>query len=361
MDEPTQRTPAAPVTRQTWTALIAAVLFVMLAAALALIPAPYATWTPGSTLNTLGEVDGRPVIRVVGGQAVDTAPATGQLDLTTVRVTQPDSLLSLPEALSAYWLPQRDALPREWIYPVGSNAASVEQLEQRQMMVAKEQAVVAALRAAELPVRQLPVVESVTAGFGAYEQLRVGDLVLAMNGVSVVKPGAFIMELRKQTPGEFVTLTIRRERVDMEVRLLVKDSFVQRGIPVLGFVMGTGYDYDPVVEFATDDLGGPSAGLVFALAVYDKVTPGSLIGNHHVAGTGTINANGDVGSISGIQQKIAAAEAAGAELFLLPAVNCPDLAGVRTRLKLVRVDRLSDAISALTLFSSGSEQPLPSC
>jgi PDZ domain-containing protein len=114
--------------------------------------------------------------------------------------------------------------------------------------------------------------------------------------------------------------------------------------------VGTGYQYTPSVQFSVDpNVGGGSGGLMFALAVYDKITPGDLLGGRTVAGTGTISADGTVGAIGGIQEKIAGAQAAGAKVFFVPAQNCDDTKGASTTMTLVKVSTLSDAINALPL------------
>jgi PDZ domain-containing protein len=113
----------------------------------------------------------------------------------------------------------------------------------------------------------------------------------------------------------------RRHRHDRRVERPVD-------VPVVGITLGTGYRYDPEISFDLgQQIGGPSAGLVFALAIYDKITDGPLLGGRHLAGTGKITPNGDVEAIGGIQEKIAAAQKSGAIAFFVPAANCRDLQG----------------------------------
>jgi Lon-like protease len=129
-----------------------------------------------------------------------------------------------------------------------------------------------------------------------------------------------------------------------------------------GITIGNGYEYQPRISFDLgEQIGGPSAGLVFSLAIYDKITPGALLDGRRVAGTGTIDAEGRVGSIGGIQQKIAAAQSGGASVFLVPAPNCGDLEGVRTDLELVKVSTMHDAIDALDSLRAGGTKALPRC
>ena len=120
----------------------------------------------------LGEVDGDPLISSRG--RADLLPTTGQLDLTIVSGTSADSRLTLPEALAAYWLPGRDTLPRDAVFPPGQSADKVKQAEAQMMETSQDNAVVAALRAAGQPVEQMPAVASVTIGGPAYEQAAAG-------------------------------------------------------------------------------------------------------------------------------------------------------------------------------------------
>lgn len=86
------------------------------------------------------------------------------------------------------------------------------------------------------------------------------------------------------------------------------------------------------IEYNLEDIGGPSAGLMFTLAVVDKLSPGELTGGKFIAGTGTISESGEVGPIGGITHKIRAAKDAGAEVFLTPAANCGKLRPRRPRI-----------------------------
>ena len=107
-----------------------------------------------------------------------------------------------------------------------------------------------------------------------------------------------------------------------------------------------------------DDIGGPSAGLMFSLAIYDTLTPGSLTGGQVVAGTGTIDDGGQVGPIGGIQQKIAGAREAGAQLFLVPPDNCADAARAPTTATCVW-SRPYDACSGAGHREVGRRTPTP--
>ena len=112
------------------------------------------------------------------------------------------------------------------------------------------------------------------------------------------------------------------------------------------------------IDFNLANVGGPSAGLVFSLAVIDKLTTGDLSGDKFVAGTGTIDAEGKVGPIGGISHKIVAAHDAGASVFLVPAANCDEAKSAgESGIDLVKVENLGGAVDALKSLSAGGEAP----
>lgn len=348
------------MTRQTWTAFVSAALFVAMAIGLAVLPVPFVAWGPGGTENTLGTVQGQPIISI---QGTTTYPTTGQLDLTILSGTAAGSRLTLVEALAAYWMPNRDTLPRDSVYPPGSSADEVQRAETQMMDSSQTVAAVAALRAAGQPVTQMPAVASVTVGGPAYQKLLPGDLVQSVDGVPTPVPEAVGRQVQTHRPGEPVRFEVLRNKVRTSVSVTSVPSTTQPNTAVVGITVDEGYSYAPTIRFDLgQQLGGPSAGMVFALAIYDKLTPGDLLRDLHVAGTGQIAPDGAVGAIGGLQQKIASAEEAGATVFLVPAVNCRDLAGLDSDLKLIKVGTLGEAITAVrTVADSGPDAATPSC
>lgn len=346
--------------RQTQTTCAAAGCLVALALGVSLTPVPYVTWSPGGVQDTLGTVGSAPVITVANTPTYSTS---GRLDLTIVGVTAADSRLALPQAVVAYFRPARDALPRDAVYPPGTSAAEADQVDTEQMDTSQDDAVVAALRQAGQPVVERPAVASVTVGGPAHTRLRAGDLILSVDGVAVRTPAEVSAAVRRHAPREVVTFGVLRDRTRTAVRVASGSSPADPRRAAVGITVGPGYSYRHAIAFDLGrELGGPSAGLVFALAIYDKITPGPLLAGRHLAGTGSISATGEVGAIGGLQEKIAAAEQAGAEAFLVPAPNCRDLEGVETDLTLVRVATLADAVAAATaLGERGGAAPTPRC
>lgn len=348
------------MTRQTWTAFASAGVFVGLAVLLVLVPVPFVSWSPGDTRDTLGSVANEPIIQVSG---IDTYPTTGRLDMTVVATTPADARLSLPQALLSYWLPHRDALPRDAVYDPRKSVEQVQHEDADRMETAQDDAVVAALRADRQRVTERPAVYSVTIGGPAHQRLLPGDLVTAVDGVPTPAEKDVRDGILRHQVGETVIFTVIRAKQEQRVKVITAESTTQPDAPVVGITLSTGYDYAPDISFDLgQQIGGPSAGLVFALAIYDKITAGALLGGRHVAGTGTITPTGEVGPVGGIQEKIAGAQKAGATEFFVPASNCGDLDGLRTDVRLIKVSTLSDAITALqTLNNPGASGALPSC
>src|SRR5690606_10810906 len=121
-------------------------------------------------------------------------------------------------------------------------------------------------------------------------------------------------------------------------------------------------DFPFDVTIQLDNVGGPSAGMMFALGIVDVLTPGEATGGEDIAGTGTIAGDGDVGPIGGIRQKLYGARDAGADWFLAPQENCDEVTGhVPDGLRVVSVDTLADALTAVDAIAHGDVDGLPAC
>ena len=348
------------MTRQTWTAVVSSVVFIALAAAIAFAPIPFVAWTPGATYNVLGATDGTPVIQIDG---ISTYNTTGEIRMTTVSQTRSDASLSLPEALFDYVMPHRDVLPRDLIYAPGKSASQVEDDEKTLMSDAQSDAKVAALRAADQPVQELPMVTSVRVSGPSNDKLQPGDLVLMVDNVTVTSSADVVARIKDKGVGQKVVIQVQRQNARLSVTIDTVGSSSDGRVATIGANLDTGYSYAPSIKLNVDpNVGGGSGGLMMALAIYDKITPGDMLGGRVIAGTGTISATGIVGAIGGIQEKISGAEAAGAKVFFVPADNCQDTIGVTSSMTLVKVSTLKEAIAALPLaLDPSSGQRPPAC
>ncbi|MEA4944140.1 MAG: PDZ domain-containing protein [Propionicimonas sp.] len=348
------------MTKQTWTAAVAALLFVALAAVIAMAPVPFVSWTPGATYDLLGEVNEAPAIEITGA---DTYPATGELRMVTVAVTSPDSSLTLPEALFSYWLPAREVLPREAVYRPGIGTEAIEENETQLMDDSQGAAVVAALRAAGVAVRELPMVETVSAAGPSAGKLMPGDLITAVDSTKVLTKADVRAAIDKHKVGDAVKFDLIRERVDTTETVTTRSQAEDPSVPVVGIGLGTGYTYAPQITFGINtDIGGSSAGLPFSLAIYQKLTADDLLDGRVVAATGTIDASGHIGAIGAVQEKIAAASRDGATVFLLPRDNCVDVTEAHDGIRLVPVETLGDALAGLAdLDDPARAADVPEC
>lgn len=345
--------------RRTITIAVSGALLVALVAVAALLPVPYVALSPGPTENTLGAYDGIEVIVIEGEQ---TYPTEGNLDLTTVSVTRADSELQLLDALKLWADPEVAVVPREQIYPPNVGAEVVRERNAEQMVTSQQNAIVAALRELDIDVLDRVVVHSIVEGAPALGRLEAGDVILAVDGEEVSEVAQVGDLITGHEPGEDVTFTVKRDGEQLDVTVATEEATEGEPRAVVGILPAMGFDFPFEVEITLgEEIGGPSAGLLFALGIVDKLTPGALTDGAHVAGTGTIDADGTVGAIGGIQQKVAGARNVGATVFLVPADDCAGAvaAGIDD-IQLVRVETLDDARSSLDAIADGSPD-FPRC
>ncbi len=335
------------VTKQTWTATVSAVLFVVLAAVIALVPVPYVTWSPGTTYDLFARTaQGEDTITITGA---DTFPTTGQLRMTTVSVTSPSSSLSLPEVLFSYWLPSREVLPRNAVYQPGEGASQITEQETQLMDDSQSMAVVAALRQSGVQVTNWPMVTSVSNSGPSADVMKPGDLIIAVDGDKTETKEAVTKAISLHNVGDPVLFTVLRNGV--KVRLdrdhPRRPSTTPRSRSS-GSSSTIGYSYAPKVSFAIDPaIGGSSAGLMFALAIHDQLSSADLVAGRVIAGSGTMDSDGHVGEVGGIQEKLAAAARDQATIFLVPVNNCSDISDPPAGVRVVPVESLAGATQAL--------------
>jgi PDZ domain-containing protein len=316
------------------------------------LPVPYVGLGPGPVYNTLGSADdGTPLIQV---PAARDHAARGELDLTTVNVYPQ---LKLGEAI-VKWFDHRFAVvPREVIYPTDQSQEQSEQETKREMVESQQHAVTAALCELGTPVTARVVLDTVAEGSPAEKAgLRKNDRITDIDGDGVDSVCTMRRLLLRHRPGDTVAVGYLRDNVPATVAVRTKTGeSLPDGRPVLGVALAELDQKPPFpVTIALNDVGGPSAGLMFALGIYDRLTPGDLTGGKVVAGTGSIEDDGTVGPIGGIQQKLVAARAHGARYFLTPEANVDEARrAVPGGLTLVRVRTLTEALAAVRTIAGG--------
>lgn len=340
----------SPVTRRTWTLLVSLALAVALGLLGALATVPYVALGPGPTFDTLGVVAGKTVVDIKGTQ---TYPTSGHLNMTTVSVVDNVTLYT---ALALWVSQQAELVPRDEIFPPELSEQQVEKQNEQLFRDSESNAKAAALHYLGYPIDVLT--GQVLSGGASIGKLAVGDRLLALDGHEVRTVQQAVDMLAGSHPGQLVRVRYQRGDTSPQEATISLGTGAQSGRGYLGVSLTEKPDVPFTVTINLGDIGGPSAGLMFALAIVDKLTPGALPGNTFVAGTGEINAAGQVGAIGGIPLKMIRARQAGATVFLVPADNCAEaVQRAPAGLRLVRVGTLTDAVHALDQLRNGQRPP----
>jgi len=344
------------MSRRSLTLLIASVGTAVAIAVSVLVPVPYVILGPGPTLNTLGKDSaGRPLITISGHP---TYPTDGHLNMVTVSYQGcQGNRFNIFTALVAWLNPHQAVVPESEICPAGQTQKQTQEQDTQEMTSSQETATAAALTELHIPFSTQVVVVQPEMGFPAYGVLKAGDVITEVNGQPVTSQAGLTKLIYAHPAGSTLTLTITRDGQSHQVQVGTRQS---GGHPVMGVQITEEYKFPFQVKISVGDIGGPSAGVMFALGIIDKLTKMNLTSGRFIAGTGEIEANGKVDPIGGIQQKMIGARNAGATIFLTPAANCADAKGaVPAGLRLVKVSTLNQAVTYLEALNAG--QPAPSC
>lgn len=348
--------------RRTSAAVVGVMALIGLAIALAVIPTNYVVFRPGPTINVLGEDAGKPIIAISGHK---TYRDDGGLRLVTIIPTGPNEKVGVFGVLGAWADPSRAAYPRDVIYQPTDTADSVKQQSSAQMTSSQDSAIAAALRVLGIRFSDSVAVATVDADGPSNGKLKAGDRLLSVNGAQVGSVNALIKMIKALPPGTAVRVGISRDGKQSERTITTAPSAADKTKSAIKVAIAPSYNFPFKAELRlADNIGGPSAGLMFSLGVYDVLTPGSLTGGKMIAGTGTIDAQGKVGEIGGIEQKIAGAQRDGARLFLVPAGNCAEAAHAhydKDKITLVRVATLEEAIHDLDAWRKDKNTRLARC
>jgi Lon-like protease len=343
------------MSRRSVTLLVAAAGVLIALAVAVIAPVPYVALTPGPTLNTLGSLSGKPLIQVKGHR---TYPTKGHLNMVTVSLFGgPGTDFNIFAALHSWLSPHEAVVPESEVFTPGQSQQQVSKEDTEEMASSQQTATAAALCELNISFRTIDTVQTTIKGMPAAGVLRPGDVIEAVDGTPVTCHSDAGTLIKRHKPGTALQLTILRHGKTVPVRLVTADA---AGEPEIGVYILESYAFPFSVTISVGDIGGPSAGMMFALGLIDKITSDNLTGGRFIAGTGEIEANGTVEAIGGIQQKMAGARAAGATIFLTPASNCSNTVGaVPAGLRLVKVSSLAGAVAALKALKAG--KPVPSC
>lgn len=317
------------------------------------VQVPYVALGPGPSYNTLGNDGPDPVVRVDGHS---TFPTAGNLNMTTVSVTDQISMFG---ALGMWASGNYALAPRELYFPPGKTEQQVEQENTEEFNDSQTRAETAALGFLQYPMKV--AVGHLVKGTPADGVLKPGDRLITVGGQPVSDPASVTRLLAERRPGDRVEIGFQRAAEPPRTAAVqLADNPNRPGSGFLGVAPAARPDVPFHISIKLADVGGPSAGLMFALAIIDKLTPGELNGGHFVAGTGEIDDHGQIGRIGGIPFKLTKAREAGATEFLVPEGNCSEAkAQAPDGLQLIRVNTLGDAVHALDALRTG--QAPPSC
>jgi PDZ domain-containing protein len=339
----------------------ALVVFVLLLTMMT-VPVPYGVQAPGPIVDTLGEANDVELISVEGTETYETS---GELYLTTVTTAGgPGYPVDAGAVIKGWVSPSTRVAPVEAFFDTSQTQDEIDAASSQQMLTSQQNATVAALTALGYEVPAELTIVGTQPGSGSDGVAQDGDVITGIEtdgGVIEVLTFADLSdELARTPPGTTVQLVVDRD--GEQTRLPVPTGDDGLGGSVLGVFLSGEFDYPVDVDIQIDNIGGPSAGTMFALGIIDKLTPGELTGGHPIAGTGTISLGGVVGAIGGIQQKLAGARAGGVEYFLAPQANCDEVVGhVPAGLQVISVSTLDQARDAVEAVAAGSAADLPTC
>ncbi|MDY6143518.1 MAG: S16 family serine protease [Arcanobacterium sp.] len=355
-----------------------------------LAPTNYVVEGAGPALETTSTIDSKPVVSVTD---VKTYPTDSSYYLTTVTAWgEPGNGVTGAQALMALARPDRQLIPLALMYPPQTTAQELDERNAALMTSSQDAAAVVGFELAGYQPSMVLRVASTSADYLASGKLRVGDTITgirragmgaegantANNAAGAGEPGEEFVDIESFTslsrylssvpPGTAIEVRIerdgRREVVQFPTSPYPADS---TGWVHPGSLLGVGVAVTDVqlpgaVQYAVEGIGGPSAGNIFALTVYDELTPGSLAADAKIAGTGEVEFDGDVTPIGGIIHKLNGARRQGATDFLAPAENCSETQGhVPDGMNVWAVRSVSESITAAEAIGAGDTASLTPC
>lgn len=358
--EPAEDRP--PLSARMITGAVAAGATVALAVTMMLINPPYAVHSPGPTVDTTGDIDDEPLITVDGAESY---PTDGTLLLTTVSTRGgPGYPVSTARVVAGWLSSDVTVVPREAAFDPEQTRDEVSEQSTMQMASSQTNASVAALTELGYEVPAELWVAGTTDDGAATGLLEPDDRLewIEVSGeCTTIDAFETLTGVLAQTaPGSEISLGVERDGDEQRVELVTDDD--GSGGSVIGVLLTPRAELPIDLEFAIENIGGPSGGLMLALGIVDLLTPGTLTGGEVVAGTGTITMDGQIGPIGGIAQKLVGARESGAEWFLAPASNCDEVVGrVPQGLDVVAVETLAEAVTAVEAIADDDAADLPGC
>lgn len=308
---------------------------------------PYYIYKPGGA----DALD--PIVSVDGGYK-----SKGDMHLVTVRGGQATPV----QYVWAKLLPHQEVLPIEKVRPEGISEDEYFHVQLQMMENSQEASTVVAYQAAgkDITINYKGVyVMNVIKGMPAQGKLKMGDRITGIDGNEVKKADDLISYVENKSAGDTISVKFVRDD-ETQTKDIKLESFKELDNKVgigIQLVTDRGVSVDPKLKFSSGSIGGPSAGLMFSLEIYDQLTKEDLTHGHQIAGTGEIDYEGNVGRIGGIDKKVIAADDEGCTIFFAPnekgaADSNYHLAKktaeeIGTDMKVIPVDTFSDALTYL--------------
>ena len=328
--------PVAPVAdRSPWRLVIAMAIAAALVVGAFMVPIPvFYLYVPGPVKD---------VEKLVTVDGAKTYSSEGQLFLTTVSINPTVTLVDL---IKAGLDPHEDVVMKEDVTQ-GLTLREVREQARLEMRASKQAARQTAFAALGLPAGEGARIVETVEGTPAAAALEPGDRIVAVDGDTTTTACDVQQAIADREAGDGVRMTVLRDGRRRSIEVATAENPQQPGTPYVGVFLADFVGDSVEVEFETGEIGGPSAGLMFSLALYDRLTPDDLTHGLQIAGTGTIDCDGEVGAIGGIEQKVAGAELEGAEIFLSPAANFDDAQSAADNIEVVSVATFEDAVEYL--------------
>ena len=290
---------------------------------------------------------------------IDKYEFEGNLFQLTVRRDEANALIYTWSLINESY----DLYPREVILPDGITPKELSEISIQNMRTSENVAIAVALKNLGYEISSKGdgvAVVGLLDDSPVKNKLKKGDLIQSINSTDIFSATEFIATLRTYSIGETVSIGLLREIDGVKKQIFVKTTLVEhveyKGEPMVGFLATTvneRFDFPFEIDIKTGNVGGPSAGLMMALNVYNNLIPEDITNSMIVAGTGTIEIDGSVGPVGGIKQKIIAAKRAGAELILVPVANFEEATQFETdKTAIVAVDSFDEALSVISQYSS---------
>ncbi len=359
-----------------WLTTVIAVAAVALLLAFVFVPVPYVIQKPGPTVDVLG-VQGDTQVFEFGPSSDPSLPVPrepnedgGQLRMVTVsELGGPGSTVTALDVVRAWLTPSSTIRKYSELYDSSVTAEDIKEAGAAQMTSSHSSAAIAAMEYLGVPFESTLTIQGAVPdsdGDGKFEQ---GDILVNIetpDGVvhQVDRPSVPFDVMKTVPPESTVVVAVDREGTQVEIPVVT--AAPPEGDSSEGSKMGIFLTADsdlPIdVQIHLERIGGPSAGLIFALGIVDQLTPGGITGGQVIAGTGAMSFAGDVIPIGGVKQKMYGALRDGAQWFLVPELNCPDVEGnIPDGLRVIPVSTLSNGVGVVEAIASGDTDNLPSC